>query len=78
MGDLKLPAIDYGALSPMLILFGAACLGVLIEATVPKRLRHTVQLTLALVAIAVAFVAVIVFNTVRFPDPTPSTAQESQ
>ena len=59
MGDLKLPAIDYGALSPMLILFGAACVGVLIEALVPKRVRHTVQLALALVSVVVAFVAVI-------------------
>ena len=32
MGDLKLPAIDYGAMMPMLILFGAACVGVLLEA----------------------------------------------
>ena len=59
MGDLRLPAIDYGALAPMLILFGAACIGVLIDAFVPKRIRHTVQLVLALLATAAAFVAVI-------------------
>jgi NADH-quinone oxidoreductase subunit N len=59
MGDLKLPAIDYGALAPMLILFGAACIGVLVEAFVPKRLRHVVQLTLALAATVVAFAAVV-------------------
>ena len=40
MGDLKLPEIDYGALSPMLILFGAACLGVLLEAVVPRHRRN--------------------------------------
>ena len=57
--DLKLPAIDYGALSPLLILFGAACLGVLLEALVPKRSRHALQLGLALLATVVAFVAVI-------------------
>ncbi|GLY98244.1 NADH-quinone oxidoreductase subunit NuoN [Actinoplanes sp. NBRC 103695] len=65
MGDLKLPAIDYGALSPMLILFGAACLGVLLEALAPKRLRHPIQLTLALAAIVAAFVAVIVSRNER-------------
>ena len=34
---LQLPAIDYAALAPMLILFGAACVGVLVEAFVPPR-----------------------------------------
>ena len=46
MGDLKLPAIDYGALAPMLILFGVACLGVLVEAFTPRRSRNVVQLVL--------------------------------
>jgi NADH-quinone oxidoreductase subunit N len=59
MGDLRLPEIDYGALSPMLILFGAACVGVLVEAFTPKRARHMTQLVLALLSIAVAFVAVV-------------------
>ena len=59
MGDLKLPAIDYGALAPMLILFGAACIGVLVEAFVPRRVRHAVQLTLALLATVVAFAVVV-------------------
>ena len=38
--DVKLPPIDYGALLPMLILFGAACVGVLIEAFAPRRSRN--------------------------------------
>ena len=65
MGDLKLPAIDYGALAPMLILFGAACIGVLVDAFVPKRLRHTVQLSLALLATVVAFAAVVIGRDAR-------------
>jgi NADH-quinone oxidoreductase subunit N len=65
MGDLTLPSIDYGALAPMLILFGAACLGVLLEALLPKRLRHPVQLSLALLATVVAFVAVLLTRTTR-------------
>ena len=40
--------LDYAALAPMLILFGAACLGVLVEAFVPRRSRHPVQLSLSL------------------------------
>jgi NADH-quinone oxidoreductase subunit N len=60
MGDLKLPDIDYAALAPMLILFGAACLGVLFEAFVPRERRHIVQLILSLAAIIASFVTVIV------------------
>jgi len=65
MGDLKLPAIDYGALSPMLILFGVACVGVLAEAFLPRKSRNTVQLGLAFLAVAAAFVAVIVEHSTR-------------
>jgi NADH-quinone oxidoreductase subunit N len=65
MGELKLPAIDYGALAPMLILFGAACVGVLVEAFVPRRLRHVVQLGLAFLAIVAAFAAVIAEHNTR-------------
>jgi NADH-quinone oxidoreductase subunit N len=59
MGTVKLPAIDYAALAPMLILFGVACLGVIVEAVVPRRSRHGVQLGLSFLAIVAAFVVVI-------------------
>ncbi len=66
MEDLKLPDIDYGALAPMLILFGAACVGVLIEAIMRNRTgRHVVQLGLAFVAIVAAFTMVIVEHNTR-------------
>jgi NADH-quinone oxidoreductase subunit N len=65
MEDLKLPAIDYGALAPMLILFGVACVGVLVEAFTPKKSRHVVQLTLAFLAIIAAFAAVVVEHGTR-------------
>jgi NADH-quinone oxidoreductase subunit N len=57
--DLHLPAIDYGALAPMLILFGVACVGVLVEALMPRRSRNTVQLSLSLLAILASFIVVI-------------------
>nr|WP_296072239.1 NADH-quinone oxidoreductase subunit NuoN [uncultured Actinoplanes sp.] len=60
MDNLQLPAIDYSALAPMLILFGAACVGVLAEAIVPRASRHAIQLGLAFLAIIAAFVMVIV------------------
>jgi NADH-quinone oxidoreductase subunit N len=63
--DVKLPPIDYGALLPMLILFGAACVGVLVEVAVPRRLRNGAQLTLALLSIVAALVAVIVERGAR-------------
>jgi NADH-quinone oxidoreductase subunit N len=57
--DVNMPALDYTALSPMLILFGAACLGVLIEAFVPRRSRHASQFLVALLALVVSLVMVV-------------------
>ncbi|MBM2617988.1 NADH-quinone oxidoreductase subunit NuoN [Actinoplanes sp. LDG1-06] len=65
MGELSLPGIDYGALLPMLILFGAACLGILVEVFTPRRSRNGIQLTLAFLALAASFVAVIVQHSTR-------------
>ncbi|WP_117212676.1 NADH-quinone oxidoreductase subunit NuoN [Allorhizocola rhizosphaerae] len=59
MPELKLPDIDYAALLPMLILFGAACVGVLIEGFVPRSVRNMVQLVLSLAAMVAALVFVI-------------------
>ena len=56
---LKLPHLNYGALAPMLVLFGAACVGMLVEAFVPRRSRPAVQLVLSLLAVAAALVAVV-------------------
>ncbi len=35
--DFSKPSIEYGLLSPMLIVFGVALVGVVIEAFVPRR-----------------------------------------
>ncbi|MFG1954187.1 NADH-quinone oxidoreductase subunit NuoN [Micromonospora sp. NPDC048830] len=59
MTELKLPSIDYAALAPILIMLGAALLGVLVEAFVPRRHRHWAQLSLALLAVLAALVMVI-------------------
>ncbi|WP_446217907.1 NADH-quinone oxidoreductase subunit NuoN [Micromonospora sp. IBHARD004] len=59
MTELKLPSIDYAALAPILIMLGAALVGVLVEAFVPRRLRNGVQLALALVAVLGALTMVI-------------------
>ncbi|MBD0322813.1 MAG: NADH-quinone oxidoreductase subunit NuoN [Aldersonia sp.] len=53
------PSIEYGKLSPMLIVFGAAVLGVLFEAFLPARARYASQLGLTLAGLVAAFVAVL-------------------
>ncbi|MDM4722095.1 NADH-quinone oxidoreductase subunit NuoN [Micromonospora sp. WMMA1363] len=59
MTELKLPSIDYAALAPTLIMLGAALVGVLVEAFVPRRLRHVVQLSVALLAVLAALTMVV-------------------
>jgi NADH-quinone oxidoreductase subunit N len=58
-GEIEPPTIEYAQLAPMLIVFGAAVLGVLVEAFVPRRARYGVQLALALTALVAAFAAVL-------------------
>ena len=57
----KIPAphIEYAQLSPTLIVLGAAIVGVLIEAFVPRKGRYHAQLFLSVVAMAAAFASVV-------------------
>ena len=57
--DIQAPYLDYAALSPMLIVLGAAVLGVLVEAFVPGGRRRSVQIVVAVAALLAALVAVI-------------------
>ena len=57
--SMPAPNVEYGLLSPMLIVFGAAVLGVLVEAFVPRRFRYGTQMTLAIGGLVAAFVAVV-------------------
>jgi len=52
-------AINYGAVLPMLIVFGTAMIGVLVEAFAPRALRYVGQVGVALVGLAAALVAVV-------------------
>lgn len=54
--DFVAPKIEYGALAPLLIVFGAGCVGVVVEAFAPRPYRHTVQLALSLVSLVLAAV----------------------
>ena len=53
------PVVEYGLISPMLIVLGAAVLGVLVEAFLPRQQRYAAQVTLSLGALVAAFVAVV-------------------
>ncbi|WP_405979240.1 NADH-quinone oxidoreductase subunit NuoN [Streptomyces sp. NBC_00158] len=53
------PHIEYAQLAPTLIVVGAAVLGVLVEAFVPRKSRYYVQVFLAVAALAAAFAAVV-------------------
>ena len=46
---IEAPAISLAALAPLLFVFGAACIGVLVEAFAPRDVRHPVQVAVALV-----------------------------
>lgn len=51
--------IDYAAVAPMLIVFGGAMVGVLVEAFVPRRLRYAVQVPLSLAIIVASFLFLV-------------------
>jgi NADH-quinone oxidoreductase subunit N len=48
------PTIEYAQLWPMLVVFGVACVGVLVEAFVPRHLRYLTQAVLAVGGLVVA------------------------
>ncbi len=49
--DIQAPEILYSALTPMFIVFGAAIIGVLVEAFVGARQRRTVQIVVSVVGL---------------------------
>jgi NADH-quinone oxidoreductase subunit N len=53
------PSVEYGLLSPMLIVFGVAVVGVLVEAFLPRGARYRTQLVLAIGGQVAALVAVV-------------------
>ncbi|MFG2760052.1 NADH-quinone oxidoreductase subunit NuoN [Streptomyces wuyuanensis] len=59
LDKIPAPHIEYAQLAPTLIVVGAAILGVLVEAFVPRKGRHYTQVFLAVVALTAAFAAVV-------------------
>lgn len=60
MNTIPAPTIEYGTLAPMLLIFGAAVLGVLVEAFAPRYLRKSIHIPLTLLSLAGGFLLVIV------------------
>jgi NADH-quinone oxidoreductase subunit N len=59
VAKIQAPTIEYTQLAPVLIVIGAAVLGILVEAFVPRRGRYHAQLFLSCVALAAGFAAVV-------------------
>ena len=79
--EITAPKIEYGLLAAVLVIFAAACIGVLAEAFAPREIRRVVQLVIAFVSLALALVttvlnwaagdeAVIAVNSVALDGPT--------
>ncbi len=79
--EITAPKIEYGLLAPVLVIFAAACLGVLAEALAPREIRRVVQLVIAFVSLALALVttvlnwaagdeAVVAVNSLALDGPT--------
>lgn len=57
--SMPAPSIEYAKLSPMLIVFTVAVIGVLVEAFVPRPYRYATQVLLGLAGLVAALVAVV-------------------
>ena len=56
---MNAPSVEYGVLSPLLIVFGVAVAGVLVEAFLPRGARYRAQVGLSLAGLTAAFVAAV-------------------
>jgi NADH-quinone oxidoreductase subunit N len=59
VNDFTAPNIEYALIAPMLIVFGVAIAGVLVEAFLPRRIRYAVQVPIAFLGLVAALVQTI-------------------
>lgn len=62
---IEAPDLSLAALAPLLFVFGAACIGVLVEAFGPRESRHPVQVAVALVGTLGGLVATLLLSGTR-------------
>ena len=53
------PSLEYSFLAPMLVIFGAAIIAVIVEAFVSAKLRGPLQLSIALGAVVLSFAQIL-------------------
>jgi NADH-quinone oxidoreductase subunit N len=66
------PHLEYGLLWPIFVVFGVACVGIVVEAFAPRERRYAAQVALTLVGLVVALVRVVIIGV----DVTPRTVAE--
>ena len=57
--DFTAPTLDYVKLAPFLIVLGAACVGILLEAFLPRRVRFTTQVAWSVVTLLTALTVLV-------------------
>ena len=62
MIEFSKPGIGYAEVWPMLLIFGVACAGVLVEAFAPRSRRYVAQVVLGLAGLGAAFVGTVMIG----------------
>ncbi|PFG47741.1 NADH dehydrogenase subunit N [Amycolatopsis sulphurea] len=70
---VPVPPIDYAAVLPMLIVFGVACVSVLVEAFAPKATRWGIQVGISIIAILAAGVSLVTYASGSSPKAGTTT-----
>ncbi|MFI5717314.1 NADH-quinone oxidoreductase subunit NuoN [Nocardia sp. NPDC051750] len=63
--SISTPSIEYHVLAPILLVFGTAVLGVLVDAFCPRSRRYSAQLALTVTGLVAALVAVFLLSGTR-------------
>jgi NADH-quinone oxidoreductase subunit N len=74
---LTTPSIAYHALLPIFIVLGAALLGILVEAVIPRGERFVAQLSVTVVGLIAALVAVVLLHGTHVATPSPAGSDVS-
>jgi len=72
MTTFQSPHLEYGLLWPVFVVFGVACVGIVVEAFVPRERRYASQVALTLIGLVVALIRVVIIGV----DVTPRTVAE--
>src|SRR3954471_17705809 len=65
MPDITAPSISVAALAPLIFVFGAAAVGVLVEAFAPRETRHPVQVGIALLGTLGGLISTLLLSGTR-------------